>query len=203
MKKRIMLLLSLAVILVGITIAPLASASTCYVYTSNGKGLNFRSDYTMDANNIMGSIPYGAKVEVLDFLESDYWAQVSYNGRTGYVMTRYLVPNPPPAKKPSNNSGGGSSSNKSTAGLDFSSFVDAQYNATIRPSAPGGFVNLRWAPSKSMTIRERMYDGQTLEVLAQDKTWAQVRLPDTGRVGFVMRSFLNEAAGASPPGGDS
>lgn len=184
MKKRFLALLCMVAILM-MALPLTASASTAYyVYTSNGKPLNMRSDMVTHADNRIASIPYGTKVSVQEFMESDTWAYIKYNGKYGYVMTRYLVSTKPKAL---------STSESTSSEVSYAKMVEANYTATVRPSAPGGFVNLRWGPSKSTPIQEKLYDGQTLEVIEQNNTWAQVRVVATGHVGFIMRSFITQA----------
>lgn len=195
MKKRSLAMLCVMVMLVTIALPLTALASSVkYVYTSNGKSLNMRSAPISHANNKIASVPYGAKVTVDSYVNSKTWAYVNYSGKWGYVMTRYLV-----AKKPADqpvrhtaSTTTASTSNKS----EYNGFVTTSYTAIVRSSAPGGFVNLRWAPSKTEAIATRMIDGQKLEVIAQNNSWAQVRVPDTGMVGFIMRAFLTETSGA-------
>jgi len=63
---------------------------TYYVKTSTGKKLNLRNACEVTANGIFTAIPYGAAVEVFEFYENGKWAQVEYNDRVGYVLSRYL-----------------------------------------------------------------------------------------------------------------
>ena len=122
----------------------LGGTNIFYVDTANKKSLNMRSDCTM-GDNIIASIPYRAEVTVYEFLAGDAWARVEYNGLMGFVMTRYLS-GTRPASGGSGGSGGGSSS--STA-ISYKGFTPAYYTATVKPSNPSGYVNMRWAPSKS------------------------------------------------------
>lgn len=197
MKKRT-LAVFFAVIMLMTIIMPLTAmaSSTRYVYTSNGKSLNLRSAPISHANNKIANIPYGAEVTVDSYVNNKTWAYVNYDGRWGYVMTRYLVTKKPAAHHSTTTTNAGTSASHKG---EFNGFTEVSYTAAIRPSAPGGFVNLRWAPSKSDAIQARLADGQSVEVISQNASWAQVRVTATGAVGFVMRSFLNTAA----TGGDS
>lgn len=187
MKKRIVTLV-VAVMLLALAIAPAATAMTwgAYVKTANGKGLNLRTGPTTNAS-IIRSIPYGAYVGFIEVL-NDTWVQVNYDGYEGYVMRRYLSyeqPGPKPTQKPSG--GGGSTSD--IAHL-FDGFQYTSYQVAVRPSAPGGFVHMRWAPTKSAGIIEDLHQNDQLQVLSQNNTWAQVHNPQSGATGFMMRSFL-------------
>ncbi|SFC98062.1 Uncharacterized conserved protein YgiM, contains N-terminal SH3 domain, DUF1202 family, partial [Bacillus sp. 491mf] len=60
-------------------------------YYINVSALNVRSGAGMDYG-IIGSLPQGQKVQVL---ADEYgWSKISYNGRTGYIGTRYLSKTP-------------------------------------------------------------------------------------------------------------
>ncbi len=189
MKKHWISMLMLVILLVGICVPASADSdyATAYVYTANGKSLNLRSTPTSSDNKI-GNIPFGAEVTVYTYLDSDTWAHVSYNAQTGYVMTRYLV-SYYPGTAPSTSSSS-TTSTTTTSTLSFTGLATTSYYATVCPSTPGGFVHMRWAPSKNESIYADYYAGTTLEVIAQNTTWAQVRDPDTGKVGFMMRAFL-------------
>lgn len=194
MKKRSLALLCAIVLLATLAIPLVAMAGTTkYVYTSNGKSLNMRKQPITHANNRIMHIPYGAKVTVDHYVENGSWAYIQYSGKKGYVMSRYLVSEKPPEKRTSS---GSSSSSSGGSSASYEGFAATSYKATIRPSAPGGFVNLRWGPSKSVRILQRMYDGQEVEVIAQNKTWAQVRVTSNGSVGFIMRAFLTQQTDA-------
>lgn len=192
MNKKVTALVCAALLLVTMLVpmAALASATPtyAYVYTANLGPLNLRAD-TSTSSALIGRIPYGRQVTVLDYYNNNTWVGVEYNGRQGYVMARYLVYSPP-APIPTSNPGTGSSNLLNM----FDGFQYTNYYVAVRPSSPGGFVHLRWAPSQQMGIMTDYYDSKQLEVLAQNNTWAQVRDADTGRTGFMMRAFLREIA---------
>lgn len=197
MKKKTLSLVCALVLAASLLLPLVASAMTwtAYVYTANGKSLNMRKAPVTHADNKIAGIPYGASVTILDYVNNRTWAYVNYNGKDGYVMSRYLTfdkpgPRPNPNPKPNPTPSGGDSSE-----ISFAGFQKTGYTVLVRPSAPGGYVNLRWAPSKKLAVYERVYDGQELEVIAQNSTWAQVRNPSTDSVGFIMRGFLTTLAG--------
>ena len=70
-----------------------------YVHVDPGSRLNLRKEPSLNAP-IVAMLPRGTKVEVLS--ESNGWAKVKVNGKTGYVSAQYLKSNS------GNNSGGGS-----------------------------------------------------------------------------------------------
>ncbi|HPS82219.1 MAG TPA: hypothetical protein PLP25_10235, partial [Candidatus Limiplasma sp.] len=65
------------------------------------------------------------------------------------------------------------------------------YTATVRPSSPGGFVHLRWAPSKSQPVQSDYYNGSELVVISQNGTWCQVYDELNESSGFMMAEFLS------------
>ena len=172
----------LALVLVAALCAPLlvsayADAMVYYVNTANKKSLNMRSSTDL-GNNILTSIPNGAAVVVYEFLNSNTWAHIGYGGRDGYVMTRYLSLTPP-------------STQPSTAeSLSFKDFKSTYYLASVKPSTPSGYVNMRWAPSKSTAVHDIYYSGSTLQVIAESKTWCQGYDTQKNICGFMMKEFL-------------
>lgn len=188
MKNRILIALILVMLLVSML--PIMGASALigpqYISTSNGKGLYMRSGPSKDFS-VVTTIPYGAMMDSTDYYDSA-WSYVTYNGYAGYVMTRYLSSTPPTSKPSPTPTPAPSPS----GGISYKSFVKADYYVTVRPSTPSGFVNLRWAPSKSVDVYTIYYAGATLRVLSQNNTWAQVLEESTGTCGFMMRDFLSE-----------
>lgn len=206
MKRMTTLLITAVLFLMMIVpIHALAMTWNAYVQTANGKGLYLRTGPTKDAS-VQTSIPYGAQLVILGEYDDGTWITVSYNGYDGYVMKRYLTydkpgpaPTPKPAPKPGPKPAPNPNPDSSIAAV-FSGFSYTYYTVSVRPSTPGGIVHLRWAPTKQAGIMTDFHQGDVLEVLAQNKQWAQVRNPETGLTGFMMRSFLSDVAdGASKP----
>ncbi len=181
MKRKITVLLSVLLLVAALTPMALAEGmSTAYV---TGGSLRMRAD-TSKYSDIIGVIPNGGIVAIQEYYAGGTWAYVEYNGKLGYVMSRYLsrtAPTPKPSPSP-------------TPAEDltriFEGFQDTDYTAYVRGNIPGGFVHMRWAPSQKMKIMCNFYEGNDLEVIAQNNTWCQVRDPYTGKTGFIMRSFL-------------
>ena len=184
-KRALAFSLALVLVLSLFTTVTALASSTMYVYTSNGKSLNMRDYPSMDGN-VITSIPYGAKVSVdYDFVGSS-WVSVTYKSTTGYCMSRYLSttkpnPGPSPTKKPTPTQ---------ASGL-YDDFTSCYINVTVRPSTPGGFVHLRWAPSKNQSIQRDYYNGTELVVISQNGTWSQVYDAQNNASGFMMTSFLS------------
>ncbi|MDC2866168.1 C40 family peptidase [Bacillus sp. BP-3] len=87
-------------------------------YYINASALNVRSGAGTNYS-VIGALPQGQKVQVL--ADESGWSKVNYNGRTGYVGTRFLSKTPvsgvqenKPAQKPAeNNSNNNNTSNNS------------------------------------------------------------------------------------------
>ncbi|MEA5000024.1 MAG: SH3 domain-containing protein [Candidatus Limiplasma sp.] len=185
MGKRALAIFFTLTLVMGLAFTTGALASTLYVYTGNGKSLNVR-DYPSKDGNIIGSLAYGSSVEVDDGFVGSSWAHVYTAHGDGYCMFRYLVdykptPHPKPTTTP-----------KPTPKSDlYSGFKRTYYSASVRPSAPGGFVHMRWAPSKAQPIHTDYYNGQNLLVIATNGEWCQVYDTDSNQAGFMMTAFLS------------
>lgn len=197
MTKRIFaMVLAIALILACLPLTALADG-TFYVKTSDGGTLNLRKEPITHANNRIMKIPYGEPVTFIAWVDST-WSFIRYKGKEGFVQTRYLSstkPGPKPTAKPTAKPTEKPSDTSRSA--DFNGFTTVSYQAVIEPSTPGGFVHLRWGPSKNYPIMDNMYDGNAVEVIAQNGSWCQVRYVNTGAVGFVMRNFVVVGLGAA------
>ena len=189
MTKRILSMLCAALLLALAVIPAAAMAdSTAYVKTQSGCALRIRSSATTDEDNVVGKIAYGTKVTVKS--KQGDWSHISVklNGKTvtGYVYSRYLS-----SKKPTAVSSTSTNESTSTASTSYYGFKQvASYSVVVRPATTGGFVNLRWAPSKTAPVMDKLHDGDKLTVIAQNSTWAQVMNVSNGEVGYIMRRFL-------------
>ncbi len=187
--RKILSLLILCVMLLSLSpLSALADSTgfTYYVKTSNYGALNMReSESTQSA--IVTKIPYGAKVELLDYFIGATWASCNYNGYYGYVMTRYLSQDKPsPKPKP----GPTAAPTHTPSGDIYSGFTAVYYNVIVRPSTPTGVVHMRWAPSKSQGIFRDYYANEPLQVLYANDTWCQVYDAQNQVFGYMMRQFL-------------
>jgi hypothetical protein len=61
---------------------------TAVVYSENGEPVKMRSRPSTSCNLYL-EIPCGETVDVLD--GDNYWTHITWNGKTGYMMTRFLV----------------------------------------------------------------------------------------------------------------
>ena len=189
MKKRLLSIVAILLLLAGLLpvsagVAELGLIGPQYVNTANGKGLYMRTGPSKNYD-IITSIPFGAQVDSYEYYDGT-WGYVTYRGYSGYCMARYFSSYKPdkPVPTPTHSGGGTSTGNL------YNGFAKTSYYASVRPSTPSGYVNMRWAPSKNQAIEGTYYSGQTLLVLAQNGEWAQVYDESTKTSGFMMLAFL-------------
>ena len=202
MKKVIGLLLVMVLLVLSVPVSLSESQGTeMYVCTGNGKPLNVRSSMsTEDDSNIIGSLKYGTKVII--YGHRDGWALIDYGNTAGYIMYRYLVKEKPAPYSPSDKSSG-SAAQKSTSFSTKDASTVAQlntliasakfvtpYTVTVRPARASGWVYLRWFPSKSAEAMATFRANYELTVIAELKDWYQVSDPESGKVGFVYKSYV-------------
>ncbi|MCL2810582.1 MAG: SH3 domain-containing protein [Clostridia bacterium] len=183
-------LAALMLMLAALSAAATDAYGVAFVYTSNGGNLNLRDGPGTDYQ-VITSIPYGEAVRVNSYIGNS-WVEVTYGNHSGYVMGRYLTfvappdkpkPNPPPAPP---------TDSLTSLKEMFKGFSFINYTVQVRPSTPGGFVHMRWAPTKASDPIRDYHQHDVLMVIAQNNTWAQVVDPDTGVTGFMMRAFLTD-----------
>ena len=186
MKKRVLSMFIAAMLLVTLMVPAFTASAMIgpqYVKTSNGKALNMRFGPSKDFDIVI-KIPYGAQVSSYEYYDNN-WAYVTYNGYSGYAMSRYFSSTKPskvtpqPTAKPADGT------------TLFKSFTAVNYYVTVRPSTPTGYVNMRWAPSKTMPIKGTYRADALLHVISENGTWAQVYDENTNTCGFMMLSFLS------------
>lgn len=203
MKKLIGLLLAMA-LLAALAMPAMAEdqGKDMYVYTQNGKDLLVRSSMSTTEDNVVGSLPFGAKVITYGSPQPG-WTVIDYgNGSfSAYVMSRFLVKSKPTGGKPS---GSKSSSGTDSKNFDTTSATTVEqintllasakaiepYSATVRPVRASGWVYMRWIPSRHGKQIATYGANQQLTVIAELKDWYQVQDPATGRVGFVYKSYI-------------
>ena len=153
-----------------------------YVNTANGKGLNMRSRPNTNGK-ILTTIPNGAAV-TLFWYENNSWAYVAYRSYFGFCMTRHLTEAAPGSSKPA--------AAEADPNKMYKGFKHVRYDVAVRPSTPSGFVNMRWAPSKSADVQCIYYADTVLQVLATNGVWSQVYDVMTDQCGFIMNEYLNK-----------
>ena len=164
----------------------ITAVGTLYVNTANGKSLNLRTRPNSNGK-ILTTIPNGAAV-TLFWYENDSWAYVAYRSYFGFCMTRHLSDRQPA----SNASASGNTSTADDMNQMYKGFKPVYYEVAVKPSNPSGFVNMRWAPSKSAEVQCIYYANTVLQVIATNGTWSQVYNTKTNQCGFMMNAYLNK-----------
>ena len=207
MKKRLFALLTVLVLAAAVLMpaalgednTPSDSEGYYYVYTENGKGLNVRAT---PGGDVVGSLKYGTRIYCYYRDGGTGWALIDYSYNmpgVGYgtyacfISSRYLRKSKPPARS------GSDASSKPAAATDTAEDMNAEFRSarkvdpfsvTVRPSRASGWVNLRWAPSKSAEIMATYKANEKLLVIQELKNWYQVEDQDTGDVGFISKQFV-------------
>ena len=135
------------------------------VQTSGGM-LTLRETQSTAAASL-ARIAYGQTVQVLE--KGDTWTLVTYAGKTGYVLTRYLY----------------FLSNPATATPTAVPTAAAAAYARVT----GGSLNLRASASAGSTSLLIIPNGASVQVLSRGVSWTRVSY--NGTTGYVMTRYLN------------
>ena len=130
------------------------------VTSENGKPVRLRSGPS-EKYSIIASYAVGTPLTVLT--TGDTWSKVRINGRTGYMMTKFID------TWDGNESAGG-------------------YTAYV-VSGNGKNVVLRSGPSKQYDILASYSVGQKITVISYGSTWSQVNI--NGLDGYMMSEFIS------------
>ena len=153
------------------TPTPALSGNQARVTTPKGD-LNLRKEPDQSSSRIL-LIPRNAVVEVIT--KGSTWCYVRYNGRTGYVMTKFLTLG----------SGGGSTATPTPAPTVPVSDGTVKYAQVT--TAKGG-LNLRQGASQSYARILIIPRNAYVQVITYGKAWCYVQY--NGRTGYVMTEFL-------------
>ena len=169
------------------------AAGSQYVQTD----MNFRNGPST-VSTIIGSVPAGAQVEVLDLQNG--WNLIRYNGRTGYIHggnlgDSYVVRKAAPA----------ATQNKQAAQAQANAtrqYFDNNWSGTAQNmqnsqavkivSVASGYLALRTVPSYDAANEiGQLYNGDTVQVIgAASGSYVQVFSPKYGAYGWVNAGFL-------------
>ena len=160
------------------TTAAAASASYKWVNCADGKTLNLREEANTKAK-VITRIESGKKVEILNALGiPSGWTKVKFNGKTGFVMTKFLV-NAKPGKY------------EITERSDnFRAVTSYIVKAKALNQKTTKSVCLRVKPNKTAKSIRRLQAGDQLKVIAVGKTWSKVVDTNTGKTGYVANDYI-------------
>ena len=169
-----------------------------YVYTENGKSLNVR---TTPGGTVVGSLKYGTRIHVHAVIDNGSWALITYHydqpgygpgDYAAYVSTRFLTKSKPAARTATKTTTTAAAVDPlAEINAEFRSAVTVEpYMVTVRPTRTSGWVNMRWAPTKSAELIATYRANAQLLVLKETTNWLQVEDQDTGDVGFINKAFI-------------
>ena len=194
MRKRVLVCVTAMLLVLAIC----ASASAAWIKTENGKAANGRGGPGKDYP-LIATVAYGREIVVTGGSQNGYTPIMLPSGSDEvWVLSRFIVNYNPgkytPSPKPDS---GKSSGNKSDAQNSiYAEFKAARwvnpYEVTTYHKRSSGTINMRWVPAKNAPLIQSYGSGVTLSVLCELKDWYQVEDPETGKVGFIRRDFLQK-----------
>ena len=140
--------------------------------------INLRSSASENAP-IIARYPAGTKVHVNQ--HGATWDNVTIDGNTGWMMTKYLTTSEPaPTAQPA--TGGGSGSSEYTA-----------YVVSGNKKA----VNVRKGNSKNYSVKFKVPYGAAVTVLEHNATWDKIKY--NGKTGYIENIYLQLSKPADAP----
>ena len=201
MKKTLRNLVIGAVVTAGIFATSTAALAAGTQFVQND--MNFRSGPSTAAT-IIGSVPAGAQVEVIDLQNG--WNLVRYNGRTGYIHggnlgDSYVVKKAPAANTQSSQAAKQAATQNTQAQAtkqyfdnNFAGSAQQMQNsqAIKTVSVASGYLALRNAPSYDASNEfGKLYSGDTVQVVgAASGSYVQVYSMKYNAYGWVNAGFL-------------
>lgn len=131
---------------------------TAKVTATSGGTVNMRSQPNTSASIVM-RVPIGTIVDVYE--KGTEWCKVKLDGKSGYMMTKFL---------------------------DFGDIPKPTGDTATVYAQSGSTVNMRSKPSKSASVVERVPIGATVNVLEKGSDWCRIKYND--KTGYMMTEFL-------------
>ena len=201
MKKTLRNLVIGAVVTAGIFATSTAALAAGTQFVQND--MNFRNGPSTAAT-IIGSVPAGAQVEVIDLQNG--WNLVRYNGRTGYIHGGNLgdsyVVKKAPAANTQNSQAAKPAATQNTQAQATKQYFDNNFAGSAQQmqnsqaiktvSVASGYLALRNAPSYDASNEfGKLYSGDTVQVVgAASGSYVQVYSAKYGAYGWVNAGFL-------------
>ena len=156
-----------------------ASANTLTARVATKSGSLYLRKTRNDSSKILSSIPQNTVITLLS--KGSKWCKATYDGKTGYVMTKFLAfdgGSQPAAAK--------SSAPAKTARETLKELKVAVLGQVISPN--GNKLNLRAACESNARVLRQMPPGESLTITAVGDTWCAVTWQDQS--GYCMKEFL-------------
>jgi SpoIID/LytB domain protein len=171
-----------------ILFTPVSDVPAAYARVNTVSGsLNLRASASSTAA-VLITIPQGTVIPVYE--KGSQWCRAGYNGRTGYVMTNYLVfisdstapptPSPTPAALPT------PSPTPVITVTPTATPVDVV--RTARVDTLSGSLNLREAANAYARVLTTIPQNTIIEILSKGSVWSKVKY--NGYIGYSMTKFL-------------
>lgn len=174
-----------------------------YVYTANGKTLNLREKGKSNAK-ILRVIPWGAQVKVLK--SSGSWTKITYDGTTGYVVSKYLV-SKRPTRRPSSKKSGkkaaptptplptrlpASLSEITDEDLDQTELIDLEdpEDVTVEPLTDDPDVPMFSEMSLKSKMLYQYSRGDHLRLVSRNENWGLVIDATNNLEGYMLLDWL-------------
>ncbi|MBQ9263985.1 MAG: SpoIID/LytB domain-containing protein [Clostridia bacterium] len=160
------------------TLAQKTTAGSTMIATVNTKSGSLYLRKTMNGSaKILASIPQGEKITLLS--KGSKWCKTTYNGKTGYVMTKFL-----------SFSAAAAAPAPVTQSLPASDTLTALKTAVLGRivSQNGRKLNLRETCASNARILKQMPTGDTLTITAVGDTWCAVQYQNL--TGYCMKEYL-------------
>lgn len=150
----------------------MGSVGTATVYSQNGGSVNLRSG-PFYGNNVIGSGAVGTVVTV--YLKGSQFWYIAMAGTYGFMDSAFLT----------GGSGGGSGSNPQP---NPPIVIPDSTNAIV--TNVGKNLNLREQPNTTSRVLGSYPGNTAIQVLAQGSVWSRVRVPLSGKTGYMMTRYL-------------
>lgn len=201
MKKRLSAFTLAAVLCCVLVLSALAAGTmqqgSMYVNTANGKALRFRSSKSTSADNILDEIPYGTKVYVTSW--DGTWARIRYNSAVGYVVQKHLSIARPDSFEAVQAQRAEEAAIRerekelkaANSKLDHARLKQiSPYDVTVRTGVSGLSAYVYAKPDLTSAILIPYEEGVRLEVIAQNRDWAQIYHGGTDQKGYMLLEDL-------------
>ena len=119
--------------------------------------------------SIIGSLKKGTSVSVIS--ESNGWSKINYNGKTGYVSSKYLAYN--------------------TSSNNNSSNETVKYKKIVTATS----LNFRNGPSTTSSKIGSIKEGSEVGVISESNGWSKISY--NGKIGYVSSKYLGDKTTSS------
>ncbi len=166
-----------------------STTTTKYV---NASSLNFRSGPST-SYSVIGKLSSGDKVEVIS--TSNGWSKIKYDGKTGYVSSKYLSSSAPESSTTTTKYVNTSSLNvrSGKTGYVYGDYVGKDTSSTTTTKyVNASSLNFRSGPSTSYSVIGKLSSGDKVEVISTSNGWSKIKYD--GKTGYVSSKYLSSNA---------